>query len=54
MVIYKFIDKNPYFFLYRAIPIKDSYRHQIAELEGKLLIRPKMDYTRGKLFSLTI
>ncbi|GBC07890.1 hypothetical protein RclHR1_07760005 [Rhizophagus clarus] len=29
-----------------AIPIKDSYRHQIAELEGKLLIRPKMDYTR--------
>ncbi|CAG8582575.1 4060_t:CDS:10 [Funneliformis mosseae] len=28
-----------------AIPIKDSYRHQIAELEGRLLIRPKLYHT---------
>ncbi|CAG8457981.1 6812_t:CDS:2 [Diversispora eburnea] len=27
-----------------AIPIIDSYRHQIYELEGKLLIIPKMNY----------
>ncbi|CAG8516776.1 6537_t:CDS:10 [Acaulospora morrowiae] len=29
-----------------ALPIIDSYRHQIAELEGKLLIQPKIDYMR--------
>ncbi|CAG8545861.1 8089_t:CDS:10 [Paraglomus occultum] len=29
-----------------ALPITDSYRHQIADLEGKILIRPKMQYTR--------
>ncbi|CAJ0635232.1 17212_t:CDS:10 [Entrophospora sp. SA101] len=28
-----------------AMPIVDSYRHQIADLEGKLLIRPKMTYS---------
>ncbi|RHZ83140.1 hypothetical protein Glove_99g125 [Diversispora epigaea] len=27
-----------------AIPIIDSYRHQIYEVEGKLLIQPKMNY----------
>ncbi|CAG8660557.1 14081_t:CDS:2, partial [Acaulospora colombiana] len=29
-----------------ALPIIDSYQQQIAELEGELLIQPKMDYMR--------